>query len=351
MAKLLLHVGAHKTGTTYLQRMFDRNRARLRAAGLVYPDIGPNDAHHALAGPWIDVDVPETFYGPEGPDGLWRRLVETYADEDCTVILSAENFSRARPRRVDMAELARKLAPFDEVRVVYTLRRQVELVPAVWTQVAKSRKAMPLKPYIDRVMEERLAYGVPLDHGRVYAHLLQGFAPEQIVLQDYAQARRAPGGILGSFLALTGSDLDPASLSPLPRSASNISPDPLAMYMAARISDQAVPPEDMVRRISGVLTADGQGPTTLMTRHEYSRIDTMFRRRNAELVERVQPWQPGFAVEEAEAPEGMIFRNDLTQDHWAAIAAEFYRDTQTWAPPRPSWRHLTPVLRRLRRRI
>ena len=351
MAKLILHVGAHKTGTTYLQRMFDRNRARLRAAGLIYPDIGPNDAHHALAAPWIDVDVPEGFYGKEGPDGLWRQLVETHADQDGTVILSAENFSRARPRRVDMAELAQKLAPFDEVRVVYTLRRQVELVPAVWTQVAKSRKAMPLRPYIDRVMEERLAYGVPLDHGRVYAHLLKGFAPEQIVLQDYAQARRAPGGILGSFLALTGHDLDPARLSSQPRSDANISPDPLAMFMAAQISDQAVPPEDMVKRISAVLTADGQGPTTLMTRHEYKRIDTMFRRRNAELVERVQPWQPGFSIEERDPSEGMIFRDDITQNHWAEIAAEFYRASQGWTPPHAPWRSVAPVLRRLRRRI
>ncbi len=335
MTDLILHIGGHKTGTTYLQRMFHTNRARLREAGVIYPDLGPNDAHHALAAPWIDVGVPEGFFGEGGPDAFWQRFLDTHVGLEGTVVLSGENFSRARPRVVDMAELADRLAPFDTVRIVYTMRRQVEMVPAIWTQVAKNRRVLPLGPYLEKVMAERLGNGVPLDYGRVYDNVLKGFSPEQVVLLDYVQMRQAPGGIVGTFLRLAGAGdrITATDLKPLPPDLANISPDPLAMYLAGHVTGGTVPPEDMVQRIARVLKGDPPRPTTVLTRNEYARINDTFIRRNAELVKRVQPWQPGFTFLEAPAPENMLYRDDVVLQVWADLLAEFY------TPSRPSPLH------------
>jgi len=117
MARVFLHIGGHKTGTSFLQSMFHRNRALLARDAIHYPDIGPNNAHHALVRPWIVTpDIPDRFFGRAGADGVWERLTDTYAAMAGTLFLSAENFSRVRPTRVDMADLARRLAPFEEVR-------------------------------------------------------------------------------------------------------------------------------------------------------------------------------------------------------------------------------------------
>ena len=114
MAQLVLHVGAHKTGTTYLQNLFHQNRAALADAGIYYPDIGPNTAHHVLASPWLNMqDVPASFFNTRGPDELWADLIARYATAPGTVFLSGENFLRAYPETVNMAELADRLETVD----------------------------------------------------------------------------------------------------------------------------------------------------------------------------------------------------------------------------------------------
>jgi hypothetical protein len=124
MAKVVLHIGAHKTATSYLQDAFYRNRALPESAGLYYPHVGPNNAHHALAAPWLNIrDITDSFYGIRGPEGLWDTVISTYATRPGTVFLSAENFTRCFPKKVDMAELAERLGAFEEVRIVYTMRR------------------------------------------------------------------------------------------------------------------------------------------------------------------------------------------------------------------------------------
>ena len=54
LARLFLHIGTHKTGTTSLQRFLTDNRATLRRQGLFYPDpstdgFGKRFAHHQVA--------------------------------------------------------------------------------------------------------------------------------------------------------------------------------------------------------------------------------------------------------------------------------------------------------------
>ena len=46
--RLIIHAGFHKSGTTALQEAFDAQSEELKAAGIVYPNIG-RKAHHRIA--------------------------------------------------------------------------------------------------------------------------------------------------------------------------------------------------------------------------------------------------------------------------------------------------------------
>ena len=331
MAKIVLHIGAHTTATSYLQGAFHGNRKLLETAGLYYPHIGPNNAHHALAGQWIRInDIPDSFYGPRGAAGLWDTLIGTYARRPGTLFLSAENFTRCFPEKIDMAELAERLSVFEEVKIVYTLRRQVDLVPSVWAQITKMNYQPSIWSFMRTVFEKRRAKGVPVDHNVVYQDLLNGFAPEQIHLLDYSAFRQHPDGVLGVFLDLLGAPVPARDLQQPTRDEANISPDPLALYVAVGLVNDASrpPPEELVRYVSGVLDNICGRSRSLLARHEYAKLRARFQHGNRSLVERVQPYQPGFSFDEGTPDENMFYRDDLDNQAWMKIASAIYHMSQ-----------------------
>lgn len=345
MAKVVLHVGAHKTGTTFVQNLFHLNRARLAQAGVHYPDIGPNTAHHALAGLWMNLpDVPDRFYGRAGPEGLWQRLIAQYAGAGGTLFLSAENFSRCHPQEVDMEDLARRLSVFEEVKVVYALRPQTELVQSLWLQLAKSGRPVAIHAYVRAAIETRRALGVRIDHGSVYTALRRGFAPEQIHLLDYNQIRRAPGGLAQAFLDLLGCGLPAAGLRQPGREEANVSPDPLAFWIASEVSGGQSPDPDLVAQVAAALSGLGR-PGTLLARHEYRKLRNRYAESNAALVEQVQPVQPGFSFLQPETPEDLICRDEIPGQVWLDIARGLYQS----GAEQPLLGRILPRGRRLRK--
>lgn len=324
MAKVILHIGAHKTGTTYLQNMFHLNRDRLAEDGIHYPDIGPNTAHHALAAIWQKMpDVPDSFFGTQGPEGLWRKLIDTYATAPGTLFLSAENFSRFYPETVDMADLAARLSVFSDIKIVYTMRTQPELVQSLWLQLARSGKPLTIYPFVRNTLEHRRSFGIRIDHNAVYDTLLQGFMPDQIHLLDYNQIRRSPGGVVQSFLTLLGSTLKLDDLKQPSREEANISPNPLAYWIACQINSGNTPDNLLVQRVAEVLSQGGS-PNSLLARHEYHKLASRYAPANATLIERVQPWQPSFTFIEPKIPKNMLYREEVSQKQWSDIAAQAY---------------------------
>lgn len=328
MARLFLHIGAHKTATSYLQGLFHHNRQTLAEAGLHYPWIGPNTAHHALAASWLDLpDLPDRFFGAEGPDGLWERaILRPYADRPGTLFLSAENFSRFYPQRVDMAALSRRLAVFDEVRIIYTLRAQTEMLASLWVQVARSRKAPALRGYLERLFTTGMGGGVSLDHHAVYHHLLTGFEPGQILLLNYDDIRRRPGGVAQSFLDLMGCPLQATDLVPPPVDAQNVSPDTLAMWLACQICRQTPPPDDLIALATSILHPQQMRPSTLLSLREHSKIRSKFRDGNARLSEAVSIWQPEFHFDPPPPPADMLYRDQIAPNVWPDIASALWAD-------------------------
>ena len=134
--RVFLHIGAPKSGTTYLQSVLWENRHRLRDAGVLVP--GRNLVDFNLAAAATRIAKP----GTGRPARTWRRLVGECNAFGGTAVMSAEWFCRT-PDRL----LPRMLGAFAdaEVHVVYTARALVPLVTAAWQESLKTghRESLP----------------------------------------------------------------------------------------------------------------------------------------------------------------------------------------------------------------
>ncbi|MQA85798.1 MAG: hypothetical protein GEV03_14555 [Streptosporangiales bacterium] len=140
-----MHVGAPKTGTTYIQDVLWTNRPTLRHYGVLYPGPGYSAHFHAA------MDLQNSrFQGYEDPavPGAWDRLVEQARAWDGTVIVSHELLSVARPEHV---ERAMETLGFAEIHVIYTARSLARQIPAAWQEDVKNRGTMAFEDFVRAV--------------------------------------------------------------------------------------------------------------------------------------------------------------------------------------------------------
>jgi hypothetical protein len=127
------HVGAPKTGTTFLQRVLWQNRDALRDAGVLYPGDTLGAQVHAA------FDLRQAgFQGYEDPrtPGAWAALVAEAQSWAGPVIISQELFSPATAEQIDaaLADLS-----FADLHIVYTARELSRQIPAAWQEDLKNR--------------------------------------------------------------------------------------------------------------------------------------------------------------------------------------------------------------------
>lgn len=318
MARLILHVGAHKTATSYIQRSFAQNRRRLADHGLIYPAISDYPAHHILAAPWMKVaGVPPWRLGLGGADGVWRRFVDEHAGRSGTVFVSAEVFTRLEPDRVDMADLARRLAPFQDVRVVYVARGQVELVQSIWLQAQKTGAARSFASVVQAARKLRPISGVPTDHNQVLDLLARGFDPSRLTVLDYGAINRARGGVLGAMLGLAGvAGLSAEDLEPVDASHANISPNGLAGHIAQQLSRPAAPSPGLVRRLSELIAPEFSATGCAYSGAELKAVETAFAEPNRRFADRVRAYQPDFAFPAIAPRPNWVPRDRLPPALW-----------------------------------
>ncbi len=138
-----LHIGAPKTGTTYVQAVAAKNRRWLRKQGLLYPGFRGDHFLEAQ-------DVCGAFKEYRDPrvDGSWNRLahaVESWRGPD--VLISHELFTAATPEQI--ATIASDL-PTDDLRIVVTARDLARQLPAVWQENLKNGSTLELRQYLRR---------------------------------------------------------------------------------------------------------------------------------------------------------------------------------------------------------
>ena len=197
----------------------------------------------------------------------------SHAGGKSTLVLSSEEFSRARPQAVDFTELAGFVAGFGQRTVVCYLRNQASYIQSIYLQVRKRGRTVNFDHFVAACIAERFAGGMYLDYGALFARVRAGFGPEEMRFLSYEEASGHPGGLAGHFLTTISSIF---AIPPAQRS--NVSPSPLAFWVAMRVAAERAqpgPPAAELLEAAEQAVADmvGRGVrTTIFTRTQLRRL-------------------------------------------------------------------------------
>jgi hypothetical protein len=140
-AKVFLHIGLPKTGTTYLQTVMWADRERMRAQGVLLP--GRERRDHLWSTRIIREDPNLPTY-EERVRESWGVLKDEIAGWPGTALISHEFFAGAAPEQA--ARMVAELAPA-EVHLVVTAREPVGLYSGGWQESLKNRDSRTMAEF------------------------------------------------------------------------------------------------------------------------------------------------------------------------------------------------------------
>ncbi len=150
---MFLHVGLHKTGTTYVQQLMRANRGQLLAQGVLYP--GGDGFPSQIFAIWDLLGRRQQGARKDSRiTGAWQAMVDAIDrvgfDEAPVVLLCDEHLSLATPRQ---ARAAVQSFPDAEVHVVLTVRDLARTVPSAWQEDVKNRGTFDWSTFITAVRD------------------------------------------------------------------------------------------------------------------------------------------------------------------------------------------------------
>lgn len=212
--KVFVHIGAPKTGTTFVQNVLWHNREQLAADGVLYPYERPHQHFEAM------LDLRERAWGarPAGHSrGTWDMVAKRSVDWDgSTVILGNEILGGATQRQV--GRLADSLASA-EVHVIFTARDLARQLVSDWQEHIKHRHTLTLERFVDDLIEH--GHDAPPPFGEMFwglhdaAYVLERWARVIPADRIHVVTLPPPGAprdaLWQRFCSVTG--LDPARYS------------------------------------------------------------------------------------------------------------------------------------------
>lgn len=173
-----LHIGAPKTGTTYLQDRLRLNAASLAEHHVHFPSgsrlVDPTLFHFRAA---LDL-LGQDWGGPPGhAEGAWPALMRKVRRCHGTVVVSHEILAPATPEHVAraMADLGR-----GEVHIVYSARDLGRQLPAAWQESIKQGRKWRFRRFLDLVESGRPWFYRALDLPTVLSTWGARLPPERI---------------------------------------------------------------------------------------------------------------------------------------------------------------------------
>jgi hypothetical protein len=146
---VLLHVGAPKTGTSFVQDILFIHRDALRERGILYA-ADRHDAHFLAA-----LDLMELPWGglEREAAGAWDRLAAEVREWTGTAIISHEILGTAS--RVQVARALQSLGSDAEIHIVFSARDLVRQIPAEWQENVKHRRAKKYGRFLENLRDEQ----------------------------------------------------------------------------------------------------------------------------------------------------------------------------------------------------
>jgi hypothetical protein len=172
-----LHIGAPKTGTTYLQDRLLLNTASLARHDVTIPSPrgGRSDTFHFRAA----LDLLDQDWGgaPGHAEGAWAAMMRKVQRADGNVVISHEILAGAKPDKV--AKAMNDLAG-QEVHLVYSARDLGRQLPAAWQESIKQGRKWPFKRFLTKVERSQTWFFNAMDLPTVLARWGAKLPPERV---------------------------------------------------------------------------------------------------------------------------------------------------------------------------
>ncbi|HEX3337383.1 MAG TPA: hypothetical protein VHS54_13055 [Jatrophihabitans sp.] len=205
---VFLHIGAPKSGTTYLQTILFNNRAALRADGLLYP--GAASTSHFWASQDLRGMAFKRHVEPWVP-GAWHRLVDELRAWPGSSVIDHEMLAAATEAQVDraLADLE-----FADVHVVWTSRDIARQLPAAWQERLKNRSTLTYASFLDSVEagltshSPKRAFWPQQDAPEILARWSRTLPPERVHVGTIPPPGADPSLLWRRFAGVLGIDPD-----------------------------------------------------------------------------------------------------------------------------------------------
>ena len=146
--RLVVHIGAPKTGTTYLQSLMWANKAHLMKAGTLLP--GDRQQFHFRTG--------ADLYGSQGLErtrgmgtaGFWKKFAKAARRTSAQIVLLSDERLAGVP--ASGVEQVSELQDEREIHVVYAIRNLANLLPSAWQTQVRHGIKQPFVEWTKRIL-------------------------------------------------------------------------------------------------------------------------------------------------------------------------------------------------------
>ena len=206
--RVYLHIGAPKTGTTYVQDRLSRNAKTLAQHGVHFPSrsplVSPGMFHFRAA---LDLLGQDWGGDPGHADGSWDALVRRVRRHKGSVIVSHEILAPAPAEAVARAKA--ELGAGDDLHVVYGVRDLARQLPAAWQESIKQGRKWTYRGFLRKVRTGKPWFYRAFDVPSVLSTWSAGLPPENVHVVTVPQAGTAgPDELWHRFCRAV--DIDPA---------------------------------------------------------------------------------------------------------------------------------------------
>lgn len=189
--QLFLHIGSHKTATTFLQSSFANNRPVLDDLGILYPKAGRiYQAHFKLS--WALKNTERKDKSLEDLEEWAALFDEIDAAPQDVAVISTEEFGLG----IDPARLSSLSERYD-VFVIFYLRSPDSYMESFYNQFVKDFDTRETRRIDTYMMEQNLFF---LDTMKILRPWMNVFGVGAIRLRIYDR-KYLPNGILSDFLS------------------------------------------------------------------------------------------------------------------------------------------------------
>ncbi len=201
-----VHIGAPKTGTTYLQDRLTLNRRRLAREGVQVPTRNmwtpPAMAHFRAA---LDLLGQDWGGHPGHAQGWWPPMAREMRKSSGTVVFSHEILAPAPP-----AKIARLMNDLEgcEVHVVYSARDLARQLPAAWQESVKQGRGWRFQRFLNAAEEGNPWFMRAFDLPTVLNNWSRNLPPERVHVVTVPPAGADPDELWLRFCRVFG--IDPA---------------------------------------------------------------------------------------------------------------------------------------------